>query len=102
VGQKAGLERFNLSETEKDWQEHFYEGEWSPDTLTKTQLELDIEAELGTFLPRHMDVYDWNLPYIDFITLVVRKHLSKAQTPPPPTTKTTKVDSNDSNKNRIT
>ena len=79
--EEAVRKMFNLNELEKEWQEHFYESEWHPDTLEKTQLEKDIEKELGTFLPRHMDVYDWNLPYIDFITLVVRKHIKKALTP---------------------
>lgn len=79
--EEAVRKMFNLNELEKEWQEQFYESEWHPDTLKKTQLEKDIEKELGTFLPRHMDVYDWNLPYIDFITLVVRKHIKKALTP---------------------
>lgn len=72
---------FNLAETKKDWQDHFYESAWESDTLTKTPLEMEIEEELSTFLPRHMEVYDWNLPYIDFITLVVRKHIVKALQP---------------------
>ncbi len=62
-------EMFNLEETEKSWEESFYESAWEPDTLTKTEVEKKISEELNYFLPRHMDVYDWNLPYIDEIIL---------------------------------
>lgn len=68
-------ELFNTEETKKDWQETFYESDWEPDTLNKTEIESAISSELSSFLPRHMEVYDWNLPYIDYIILVVRKHV---------------------------
>lgn len=65
----------NFDELTKDWEEHFYESEWKPDTLKYTGTEKKILEELTTFLPRHMDVYDWNLPYADEIILIFRRHL---------------------------
>lgn len=69
-------ESFNLSELKKDWEEHFYESEWTVDTLKLTKTEEKIIEELGTFLPRHMAVYDWNLPYAEETILIIRRMLS--------------------------
>ena len=66
----------NFEELNKDWEESFYEGDWNPDTLKYTETEKKILDELKTFLPRHMYVYDWNLPYIDEILLIFRRHLN--------------------------
>lgn len=66
-------ELFNLEETEKSWEESFYESDWEVDTLTKTKVEEAISHELSYFLPRHMMPYDWNLPFIDEIILVIRR-----------------------------
>ena len=69
----------NFSETEKEWEEHFYESEWEPDTLALTETEKAIIEELTNFLPRHMTVYDWNLPFADEILLIFRRHLKTNQ-----------------------
>lgn len=71
-------EVFNIKELKKEWEDHFYESAWEPDTLNVTEVEKKIIEELGTFLPRHMIVYDWNLPFADKIILIVRRHLAKA------------------------
>lgn len=70
----------NLEETKKDWEDNFYESDWEPDTLNYTDTEKKIIEELTTFLPRHLPVYDWNLPYADGILLIFRRHLLEAQT----------------------
>jgi hypothetical protein len=67
----------NFEETKKDWEDEFYESEWEPDTLTYTATEKNIIQELTTFLPRHLQVYDWNLPYADAILLIFRRHLAQ-------------------------
>jgi hypothetical protein len=69
-------ELFNLKELTKDWEKHFYESDWTVDTLTNTKSEESILEELGTFMPRHMPVYDWNLPYNEAILLVIRRHVA--------------------------
>ena len=65
----------NFDETKQAWEEHFYEGGWTADTLTLTETEEKIVEELTTFLPRHMYYYDWNLPYAEEIVLIFRRHL---------------------------
>ena len=65
--------KFNTNELEKDWENSFYESSWHPDTLNLTKTEKDIIEELTTFLPRHMNVYDWNLPYADEIILIIHR-----------------------------
>lgn len=69
---------FNLTETEKDWLEGFYESAWTVDTMKLTELEERIRGRLtGDFLYRHMEVYDWNLPYAEAMILIVRQELKK-------------------------
>ena len=70
---------FNLKELKKDWEESFYESGWAVDTLKFTPTEKDIIKELTTFLPRHMLIYDWNLPYAEEIMLIVRRHVAKKE-----------------------
>ena len=65
-------EMFNTNELDKKWVEHFYESDWHCDTLKETKFEEELKGELTTFLPRHMEVYDWNLPYADMIILIIR------------------------------
>ncbi|MCK5608903.1 hypothetical protein KAR91_43925, partial [Candidatus Pacearchaeota archaeon] len=60
----------NCEELKKEWEEAFYESEWKPDTLKCTKTEEDIISELKALLPRHMPVYDWNLPYAEEILLI--------------------------------
>lgn len=60
-------------ETTKDWEENFYESDWTPDTIVYSKEENELKERLGSFLPRHMPVYDWNLPYIDEIILEIRR-----------------------------
>ena len=66
-----------LCETEfhKHWENGFYESEWEPDTLSLTETEKAIIEEMRSFLPRHLPVYDWNLPYAEAILLIFRRHL---------------------------
>ena len=71
-------DKFNLKELTKDWEDSFYESDWEGDSLSMTELETNIHAELTSFLPRHMLVYDWNLPYADGIILIVRREIAKA------------------------
>ena len=69
---------FNFSELEKEWSDidNFYEDEWEPDTLDLTETEKEILEELtSNLLPRHMAVYDWNLPYAELIILKLRNIL---------------------------
>lgn len=69
---------FNLNETEKDWMDSFYESGWTVDTMSMTSLEEKICAKLtGGFLYRHMEVYDWNLPYAEAMILIVRQEMKK-------------------------
>lgn len=67
---------FNTEELTKDWVENFYESDWTVDTLNLTDTEKQIIEELTTFLPRHMDIYDWNLPYAEMTILIVRNILA--------------------------
>lgn len=64
--------KLNTEELKKDWVESFYEGDWTVDTLNLTDFEKSVIEELKTFLPRHMEVYDWNLPYAEMIVLILR------------------------------
>lgn len=66
----------NCEELKKEWEEAFYESEWKPDTLKCTKTEEDIISELKALLPRHMPVYDWNLPYAEEILLIFRRHVN--------------------------
>lgn len=69
-------ELFNTDELTKEWIENFYEGGWELDSLKGvTDFEKSIIEELGTFLPRHMYHYDWNLPYAHAIILIIRNLL---------------------------
>ncbi|MBE3128432.1 MAG: hypothetical protein IMZ60_02005, partial [Actinobacteria bacterium] len=55
-------------QTTKDWEEDFYESSWKPDTITDlSDMDKKFIEELTNFLPRHMDIYDWNLPYAEEI-----------------------------------
>jgi hypothetical protein len=65
-------ERFDTKELVKSWVENFYEDDWTIETLNLTKFEKDLVEELTTFLPRHMTVYDWNLPYAEMIILIIR------------------------------
>lgn len=64
-----------------EWEEHFYEGTWEPDTLTLTEAEERWMAEVTRFLPRHMMPYDWNLPFAEMILLITRRHLLTPEQP---------------------
>lgn len=70
-------EMFNFDELEQPWEESFYEDDWEPDSMTLTKLETEILSELEEFLPRHMPVYDWNLPYAEEVILIIRRMVSK-------------------------
>ena len=65
-------EKFNLDELSKPWVDTFYDSDWQPDDLNYTEFEKMFIEELSWFLPRHMEVYDWNLPYADMIVLILR------------------------------
>lgn len=72
VIQEANPRAFDF-ETTKEWEDSFYESGWDVDTLVYSEEESKLKAGLSSFLPRHMDVYDWNLPYIDEIILQIRR-----------------------------
>jgi hypothetical protein len=63
----------------KDWEGGFYEGAWQPDTITDMSPEEKqfVEALCRDFLPRHMEVYDWNRPYAEGILLIARRTLKE-------------------------
>ncbi len=67
----------NFDELKKDWEDRFFNGDWSQGTLEYTETEKKIIEELSEFLPRHMYFYDWNLPYAEKILLIFRRHLNK-------------------------
>ena len=77
---KRTPEPFNLEELSKPWESSFYESAWEVHTLNLTKTEKAIIDELTTFLPRHMAVYDWNLPYAEEVILCVRRHVKDAIT----------------------
>ena len=68
-------ELFNTKDISKEWVNEFYDSKWDCDTLSKTTFEEAFIEELGLFLPRHMPVYDWNLPYSEMIVLIIRNLL---------------------------
>jgi hypothetical protein len=71
---------FNLEELNKDWEEGFYESNWEPDTLNTTDTEDKIIKELtDNFLPRHMPIYDWNLPYAEMIIVIIRRIIAEGK-----------------------
>ena len=72
-------DKFNLKELTKDWEDNFYEGDWEVGTLSMTKVEVNIHEKLSEFLPRHMLIYDWNLPYADEIILIIRREMAKAK-----------------------
>jgi len=76
VIQKANPEKYNI-QFRKKWEQDFYEGDWECDTLKYSKTEKRFVESLNWFLPRHMAVYDWNLPYIDAIILKIRRHFIK-------------------------
>lgn len=67
--------QFNAKELDKKWADDFYDSAWTTDTLELTDFEKDLIEEMTSFLPRHMDVYDWNLPYAEMIILIIRNLL---------------------------
>ena len=71
----------NCEELDKPWEEDFYDDSWKPDTLNCTETENNILEELTSFLPRHMPLYDWNLPYAEEILLIFRRHLLQERNP---------------------
>ena len=68
---------FNTNELTKEWEAKFYEGSWRCDTMTLTTFEENLIEEMTTFLPRHMPIEDWNLPYAEEIILILRRHLKE-------------------------
>jgi len=72
---KEMAKEFNTKELNKEWVENFYGSDWTVDTMKLTKFETEIIEELTTFLPRHMEVYDWNLPYAEMIILIIRNLL---------------------------
>lgn len=72
----VGLD-INTNELTKEWEESFYDSGWHVNTTHFTKTEQKIVDEITSFLPRHMPVYDWNLPYAEKIILILRRHLSK-------------------------
>ena len=71
-------DKFNLQELTKGWEDGFYGSDWEVDSLSLTETEANIHQSLREFLPRHMAVYDWNLPYADEIILIIRRAIAKA------------------------
>lgn len=69
-------ELFNLEQDEASWEEGFYESAWHVDTLQLTDTEEKIVGEITSFFPRHMLVYDWNLPYAEEVILIIRRVLN--------------------------
>ena len=68
---------FNTNELSATWEDGFFDDDWEPDTLNLTDSEKKIIEDLKSFLPRHMPVYDWNLPYAEKIILILRKHAAQ-------------------------
>lgn len=68
----------NINELHAPWEDTFYEDEWNCDTLHLTDFEKNIINKLTTFLPRHMQDYDWNLPYAEMIILILRQEYQQA------------------------
>jgi hypothetical protein len=73
---------FNLSELNAPWEEDFYLSAWSPETLKLTQFEASLIEDITDFLPRHMKIYDWNLPYAEAILLRIRRKVAEATCQP--------------------
>ncbi len=71
------IELFNLNELSAPWEEGFYDSDWHVDTLHLTDFEKNIIEALTSALPRHMPVYDWNLPYAEGIILILRREFAK-------------------------
>ena len=71
---KDEMEFLKKKELSKYWEENFYEDDWNCDTITDLDdEEKEIISQLTDFLPRHMDVYDWNLPYAEEIIMIIRR-----------------------------
>ena len=67
-------EKVYLDIKERKWEKEFYESEWGVGTIKILDNEKEFMEDMGTFMPRHMPVYDWNLPYNEFILLKIRRY----------------------------
>lgn len=61
----------------RDWEDNFYDSDWNVDTVEVAESEKAFMEEMSNFMPRHMAVYDWNLPYNEFILLKIRRHFRR-------------------------
>lgn len=77
-------ELFNIKELSASWEDGFYESDWRPDTLQLTEFEKNIIKSLTEALPRHMPIYDWNLPYAEGMILILRREFVKMVENPKP------------------
>lgn len=78
-------ELFNIKELSASWEDGFYESAWRPDTLRLTEFEKNtIKSLTDNLLPRHMPIYDWNLPYAETIILILRREFAKMVERPKP------------------
>lgn len=68
---------FNKDELFVSWEDGFYDGDWKVNTLHLTDFEKSVVESLTEALPRHMPVYDWNLPYAEGIILILRREYVK-------------------------
>ena len=67
---------FDTKDVDHKWIETFYESGWNDSDMKFTDFEKLILEELSYFLPRHMDVYDWNRPYAEAMILIIRNLLN--------------------------
>jgi hypothetical protein len=67
--------QLDTKDTPPDWETKWANEEWDVDTLHLTEDEQRFLEELQSeVLPRHMPVWDWNLPFAEKIIVMMRRY----------------------------
>jgi len=77
-GKEDTMLELNTNELTKPWEPGFYESQWEVNTLSLTNDEKAVLADMQSFLPRHMPVYDWSRPYAEAIILILRRRAASS------------------------
>jgi len=72
--------KLDAKDTPPDWETKWANEEWDVDTLHLTADEQRFLTELQReVLPRHMPVWDWNLPFAEKIIVMMRRYSESAE-----------------------
>lgn len=74
--------KLDPNNTPPEWETKWANEEWTVNTLHLTEDEQRFIEELKReVLPRHMPVWDWNLPFAEKIIVMMRRYSEKSDYP---------------------